>query len=121
MKYLMRRLLLLCPDTVAPLVNPSFWKFILNPEYYLYRAIIAIMDGKTLLDDLLSEGALSGEPALWEGDMLREVVRVKRALQSINTSGNFWELVREYRRASKSLVQSQDQNPEWEINSNGIS
>ncbi len=121
LKYLMRRLLLLCPDVVVPLANPSFLKFLLNPEYYLYRVIIAIMDSKTLLDDLLSEGALFGGPALWEGDMLREVVRVKRALQSINTSGNFWELVSEYKRASKSLVQSQDQNPVWEISGNGIS
>jgi hypothetical protein len=63
------------------------------------------------VDDLLTEGALSGEPALWEGVMLREVVRVNQALQSVNQLGNFWELVNEYRRASRELSESRDQNP----------
>ncbi len=121
LKYLMGRLLLVCPDLKPPIIDPSFWKFLSNPEYYLYRAVIAIMDGKTILDDLLSEGALSGEPALWERDKAREVVRVERVLQSINPSGNFWELVNEYRHASRSLSRGQDRNPAWEIGINGNS
>lgn len=110
LRYLMRRLLRLCPDAALLPSNPSFWRFVLSPEYYLYRAIITIMDGKTILDDLLSEGALVGEPALWEGDMLQEVVQVKRALQSINPTGDFGQIVSEYRRASRILIQTQSQN-----------
>ncbi len=108
--YLKRQLMRLCPEAFLPATNPSFLSFVFNPEYYLYRVIITIMDGKTLLDDLLAEGALRGEPVLWEGDLLREVVQVKRALQSINPSGDFWEIVDEYRRVSKRLFQSRSQD-----------
>ncbi len=103
LRYLKKQLIRLCPEVILPATNPSFLSFLFNPEYYLYRAIITIMDGKTFLDDLLAEGALRGEPALWEGDLLREVIQVKQVLQSINPLGDFWETVAEYRRASKSL------------------
>jgi hypothetical protein len=110
LKYLTERLNLLCPEVVLPTTNPSLLTFLLNPEYYLYSAIIAIMDGKTMLDDFLMEGALQGEPALWEGDMLREALRVKRTLQSVDASGSFWTMVSEYRRASQGLIQSRHPN-----------
>jgi len=108
LKYLMEQLQQLCPEIALPVTNPSFVNFLLNPEYYLYRAIITIMDGKTMLDDLLLEGALQGEPALWEGEMLREAVRVKQVMQSIDPPEDFWKLVSEYRRASNKLIQGQN-------------
>jgi hypothetical protein len=106
LRYLTGQLLRLCPDVIMPITNPSFWRFVLNPEYYLYRTIISIMDGKTILDDLLSEGALCGELPLWEGDTLRDVVMMKHALQCVRPSEDFWEIVSEYQRASRQLMQN---------------
>ncbi len=100
---MVERLQQLCPEAGLQLSNPSLISYSLNPEYHLYKAIITIMDGKTILDNLLREGALQGEPTLWEGDMLLEAIRVKRALQSIELPGDFWNMVSEYRRASRGL------------------
>jgi hypothetical protein len=120
LRYVREGLSRLFPEVVLPVPEPSFWRFMLNPEYHLYRAVIAIMDGKTMLDDLLSEGALHNELPLWEGDMLQEVDRVKRALQSISSSGDFWEIVSEYRKAGRSLAQGQHRVLVWERVKNGV-
>ena len=104
LSYLTVRLIRLCPDVAQPVMNPSFLKFVLNPDYYLYSMVITIMDGMTMLNDLLSEGALHEELPLWEGDTLRDVVQVKQALQSIRPSEDFWEIVGEYRQASRQLI-----------------
>ncbi len=115
LKYLTDRMQLLCPEVVLPITKPSLLTFMLNPEYHLYSAIITIMDGKTMLDDLLLEGAFHGEPALWEGDMLREALRVKRVLQTINQSEDFWKIVSEYRRVSRKLILGQKLNLSQEV------
>jgi len=120
LRYLRERLLRLFPEVVLPVREPSFWEFMINPEYHLYRAVISIMDGKTMLDDLLSEGALHSELPLWEGDMLQEVEQVKQVLQSISSSGDFWEIVDAYRKAGRSLAQSQPRVPVWERVKNGV-
>ncbi len=120
LRYIREGLLRLFPEAVPPVTEPSFWEFMLNPEYYLYRAVITIMDGKTMLNDLLCEGALHSEPPLWEGDMLQEVIRVKQALQSISSSDDFWEIVGEYRKAGRSLARAQHRVSVWERVKNGI-
>ena len=120
LRYIREGLLRLFPEVVLPVPEPSFWRFMLNPEYHLYRAVIAIMDGKTMLDDLLSEGALHSEPPLWEGDMLQEVEHMKQALQSISSSGDFWGIVSEYRKAGRSLAQVQPRVSVWERVKNGL-
>lgn len=120
LRYVREGLLRLFPETVIPVAEPSFWEFILNPEYHLYRAVITIMDGKTMLDDLLSEGALHSEPPLWEGDMLQEVLRVKQTLQSIRSSDDFWEIVGEYRKAGRKLARVQYRVSVWERVKNGL-
>ena len=109
LSYLQARLLSLCPEVPLTTAQPSFLRFMLNPEYHLYRTVITIMDSKTLLNDLLSEGAHHGEAALWEGDTLREVVRVKRVLQLIKPSDDFWKIVDEYRHAGRRLFRSHHQ------------
>lgn len=116
LKYLMERVHQLCPEVALPATNPSFLSFLLNPEYHLYRAIISVMDGKTMLDDLLLEGALHEEPKLWEGDLLREAIRFKQALQSINPSKDFWMMVSEYQEASRRLHKDQRLNLSVEVN-----
>lgn len=120
LRYLREGLLRLFPEVALPVTEPSFWEFLLNPEYHLYCVVITIMDGKTMLDDLLSEGALHSEPPLWEGNMLQEVVQVKQALQSISSSGDFWEIVGEYRKAGRSLAQAQYRVSVWERVKNGV-
>ena len=104
LSYLSVRLIRLCPDVAQPVIKPSFLRFVLNPDYYLYCMVIAILDGKTMLDDLLAEGALHEELPLWEGDTLRDAAQVKQALQFVHPSEDFWEIVSEYRRASRQLI-----------------
>jgi hypothetical protein len=104
LEYLTDYLLRLCPIVTISQSSPSFWRYLLNPEYYLYRAVIIILDGKTMLADFLSETGSPGEPDLWEGDALQEAVRLNTVLQSINPSDDFWDIVGEYRRA-KDLLQ----------------
>lgn len=101
--YLKERLLRLCPEVVSPAPNPSFWMFVFNPEYYLYCILIAIMDSRTMLEDLVSEGVLRGVTPLDEGNLLEEVAQIRRALQPVNPSGDFWKVVDEYRYAGKVL------------------
>jgi hypothetical protein len=108
--YLMKRLLVLCPVVALPTNNPSFLRFLSNPEFYLYRAIVIILDGSTMLADFLSETAHPGEPALWEANLLEEAVRVNQVLQSVQQSENFWEIVNEYKRASRELFHDRDAN-----------
>lgn len=101
--YLKERLLRLCPEVVSPAPNPSFGRFVFNPEYYLYCILIAIMDSRTMLEDLVSEGVLRGVTPLDEGNLLEEVAQIRRALQPVNPSGDFWKVVDEYRYAGKEL------------------
>jgi hypothetical protein len=110
LKYMTDRIQQLCPEFILPTPEPLALDFILDPEYHLYNAVITILDGKTILDDLLFEGAFKGEPALWEGDMLREAVQVKQALQIIHHTDDFWQMVKEYRQASRKLICGQGQN-----------
>jgi hypothetical protein len=108
LKYLVDRLLLLCPLVALPTNNPPFWKFLSNPEYYLYRAVVIILDGQTMLADFLSEPTMPGEPAFWEDGMLREAVRVNQALQFVHQSSEFYEIVDAYRRVSQELFKGQN-------------
>ncbi len=104
LEYLVEKLLLLCPAVALPTNNPSFWKFLSNPEYYLYRAIIIILDGKTMLADFLSESANPDKTTLWDGELLQEAVRIDQALQSTtDPSDEFYEIVDTYRRISQDL------------------
>ncbi len=108
LKYLVECLLLLCPVVALPTNNPPFWKFLSNPEYYLYRAVVIILDGQMMLADFLAESATSGEPAFWEGDTLREAVRVNQALQTVHPPSEFYEIVDAYRHVSQDLFKDQN-------------
>ena len=110
LKYLIERILRLCPVVALTPNNPPFWSFMLNPEYYLYNAIVVILDGKSMLADFLSVKTKPGQPALWEDDLLQEAIQVNQALQAVNPSNDFWEIVGAYSRASQDLLQHQTQN-----------
>ncbi len=107
LRYLMEGVLVLCPAVALPPNNPSFWRFLLNPEYYLYRAIVIVLDGKTMLADFLSSSLTSSELPSWDDDMLREAVRFNQALQATNPTGEFPDIVDAYRRVSQDLFKNQ--------------
>jgi hypothetical protein len=106
LKYLIERILRLCPVVTLSPNSPPFWGFLQNPEYYLYNAIVIILDGKSMLADFLLVGTIPGQPAFWEDDMLQEAIKVNQVLQAVNQSEDFWEIVGAYSRASQSLLQN---------------
>jgi hypothetical protein len=114
-KYLTDRLEYLFEELVLPISKPPVWKFFANPEYYLYSAIILIMDSKTMLADFLYEAEINGDPPLWEGDMYLEAIKVNQVLQSLTPSNDFWEIVAAYRRASKELIASRREQFKAEV------
>jgi hypothetical protein len=103
LKYLMDRFLRLCPEVVSPAPNPSFWRFVFNPEYYLYCMLIALMDSGTMLDDLMAEGTLQRTSSMMEENLRQELAQLKQVLRSIDASGDFWKIVNEYRYAGQEL------------------
>ncbi len=107
LKLLVDRLIVLCPVIGLPVENPNFWKFLFNPEYYLYRAIIIILDSKAMLIDFLADLARPGMPPLWEEPLHEEAIRINQALQTANPSNDFSDIVETYRRVSRDLFASQ--------------
>jgi hypothetical protein len=108
LKYLVDRLILLCPVIGLPPENPNFWRFLLNSEYYLYRAVIIILDSRALLADFLSDSMEPGTPqVLWEENLLQEAIYINQALQSANPSNDFLDVVETYRRISRDLFVNQ--------------
>jgi len=108
LKYLAEQLLLLCPTIGLPLCNPGFLRFLFNPEYYVYRTIISILDSKAMLIDFLAESLEPGnEHPMWENDLLKEAIRINQALQTANPSNDFNDIVETYRRISKDLYANQ--------------
>ena len=103
LQRLRRRLQSLCPEVAFTFTAPSLKEFLSDPEYYLYQSIVAIMDSKTMLDDFLLEGAAQ-EPMLWEGELLQEARRMRQALQSVDGTDDFWDLVKSYQDTSKALL-----------------
>lgn len=110
LKYMMDRLLRLCPEVALPVSKPPFWKFMLNPEYYLYRAIVLILDSKAMLADFLSESEITGNMPFWDDGLQEEAIEVNQVLQSIPPVDDFWEMVIEYQRASKELLHNRYSN-----------
>ncbi len=108
LKYLLDRLIVLCPVIGLPPENPSFLRFLLKPEYYLYRAVIIILDSKALLADFFSDSVEPETPQIvWEARLLPEAIRIHQALQTANPSNDFADIVETYRRVSRNLFASQ--------------
>ncbi len=107
LQCLVKRLLVLCPVIGMPPEYPSFWRFVFNPEYYLYRAVIIILDSKAMLVDFLAEVEKPGMGGLWEDDEHAEARRISAALEAANPSNDFNEIVETYRRVSRELFANQ--------------
>lgn len=106
LKSLVDRLLLLCPVIGLPPENPAFWQFLGNPEYYLYRTIITILDSKAMLSDFLAETRQPSVFPPWEDDLMQEALYMNAALQAANPSNDFTDIVNTYRHISRNLSAS---------------
>lgn len=105
LKVLVDYLLRLCPVIGLPPEKPAFWQFLLNPDYYLYRAVI--LDSRAMLADFLAEMTQPGAFPPWDDDLLEEALRINTTLQAANPSNDFSDIVETYRRVSRDLFASQ--------------
>jgi hypothetical protein len=104
LEYLLSRLDYLCPPVALEESKPSLRSFLKNSDYYLYRATIRILDGKTMLADYLNNEANNGRPDWWDDALLQEAKQIYWILSSVHTSGDFLDIVRSFRISSKQLL-----------------
>ena len=97
----------LCPPVGMSMSKPNFWHFVRNSDYHLYRAIVHILDGKTLIADFLDDTIpLDRLHARWDNDGYLEAMRLDSVLRGINSSDDYPELISAYRLASRKLQSS---------------
>jgi hypothetical protein len=97
----------LCPPVGMSMDKPGFWQFVRNSDYHLYRAIVNILDGKTLIADFLDDTIpLDQLRARWTQTSYLEAVRLNTALNAINSSEDYLDLISAYRLASRRLRES---------------
>jgi len=106
LSYLVKSLACYCPPVAFEEEKPSFGSFLRRSEYYLYRATIRIFDGKTFIDDILNREKGKELPKGWTELTVQEANQVFQALKNIYVSGDFWDIVRSFRIASKNLARS---------------
>lgn len=102
----------ICLPMSMPAEHPNFLKFVLNSEYYLYRAVIIILDGKIMLADFMAQVSQASpemtSAAVDEHDeLLDEALRIHTALQAVDTPKDFNDIVDVYRRVSHDLFSPQ--------------
>lgn len=87
--------------------KPGFWQFVRRSDFYLYRAIVHILDGKAMLSDYLDNDDRQDDllvgPAPFDVQQAR---RVNNALQTVPASEDFGELVAGFRAAGQQLQRS---------------
>jgi hypothetical protein len=108
LQYLVGRMLRLFPPVSLSPTSPGFWRFLLDPEFHLYRAVIIIMDGSAMLEGFLAEfDGAPPEPEDWEIEesdyVVGEAREIQRALQPVPLPNDFYEVVEAYRRVSLDL------------------
>ena len=113
MKYLVGRMLHLFPPVSLLPTTPSFRQFWLDPEFHLYRSVLIIMDGSTMVDGFLAEfDGAPPPPEDWEiaesDNLVGEAQEVWRALQAVPLPDDFYEVVEAYRRGSLALFAHQE-------------
>lgn len=112
LNYLVNSLDRLCPVVAFEEEKPSLGKFLRNSEYYLYRATIRIFDGKTFIEDLLSREKGEGLSFGWDELSYQEANQIHQVLENIYASGDFWDIVRGFRIASKNLSRNRLYSPQ---------
>ena len=104
--YLVKSLDRYCPPVAFIEEKPSFGGFIRRSEYYLYRATIRIFDGKAFIGDILNREKGKELPKGWTELTVEEANQIFQALKNIYASGDFWDIVRSFRIASRNLARS---------------
>jgi hypothetical protein len=97
----------MCPSIAILDINPNPWTFARNPDYHLYRALIRILDGKTLLSDYLTSGVSTDRPKWWDENLNLEAEQVNRLLGTVEIEEDFWEMVQAYAQVGRRYDQSQ--------------
>lgn len=106
LSYLVKSLDRYCPPVAFKEEKPSFGSFMRRSEYYLYRATIRIFDGKTFMGDFLNGEKGRELPKGWTELTVEEANQIFQVLQNIYASGDFWDIVRSFRIASRNLARS---------------
>ena len=76
-----------------------------NSDYHLYRAIVHILDGRTLIADFLADTIpVDRLRARWDNNGYLEAMRLNAVLQGIKSNDDYPELISEYRLASRKLM-----------------
>lgn len=104
MEYLLSRLDRLFQPIALLEEKPSFRMSLRKSEYYLYRATIRILDGKTMLDDVFNRDDGHELTEDWDDEKFMEAEQVHQVLWHVHTSGDFQDIVRSFKIASKQLL-----------------
>jgi hypothetical protein len=105
--YLVEKLERLCPPVGMSMDKPGFWQFARNSDYHLYRAIVYILDSKTLIADFLADTIpIDRLRARWDNNGYQEAMRLNAVLQGIKSNADYLEMIAAYRLVGKKLMQS---------------
>lgn len=105
--HLVNRLEHLCPPVGMEMSKPNFWEFLRNSDYHLYRAMVHILDGKTLIADFLDDTIpVDKLRARWDQVSYLEATRVNAILREIEADEEYPEMISAYRLASRKLMQT---------------
>ena len=103
--YLVKQLECLYPPIGMGLSKPTYWQFVRNSDYYLYRAMVHILDGKTLISDFLTDTTTIDKlHPRWDNDGYLEALHMNASLQEIKSDDDYLEMLSEYRLASRKLM-----------------
>lgn len=108
--FLVEQLDRVCLPVAIEEQSPDFRRFISDSEYYLYRASIRILDGKTMLEDYLDRENQAELPEDWPKWDIKEASQINRILSSVYTAGDFWETINSFRSASRQLFHCRQQS-----------
>ena len=103
--FLIENLEHLCPPIGLSMSKPGFWQFVRNSDYHLYRAIVHILDGKTMITDFLDDTIpLDRLRARWDNNGYLEAMRLNAVLQTVPATDDYLEMISTYRLAGKKLL-----------------
>jgi hypothetical protein len=93
----------LCPAIVTQNPTPGFLHFMVKSEFYLYRSIIHIMDGKAMLEDIFQYGSIGELTNNWSETDYQTAEQLYQTLQHVPQEEDFWSIVKAYCQASKHI------------------